>query len=411
MKISTAFAALGLASTVAAEVYFKETFDDDTWSTRWAASKHRDDYGQFKVTPGKFYADEKTSRGLQTSENARFYSLIAPLDKEFQHKDKPFVLQFSVKFEQNIDCGGGYLKVVPPGVDSATFHGESPYNIMFGPDICGYDKKTHVIFSHKEKNHLIKKTIAPGSDQMTHLYTLIVNPDKTYKVEIDGEEKAAGSLAEDWDILPAKKIKDPEAKKPADWVDDATIPDPEDKKPEGYDDIPEYIADPDATKPEDWDDDMDGEWEAPKISNVEFKGEWKPKQIPNPAYKGVWIHPEIDNPEYDASEVIADYTSASLAFDLWQVKAGTIFDDIIVTDSIEEAAAFAKETYEVKKPLEKAAKDKLDEEEKAAAAAKAEEARLKAEAEAKAKEAEAAEKVEEVKSEEAEVKEHEKDEL
>lgn len=67
---------------------------------------------------------------------------------------------------------------------------------------------------------------------MTHLYTLIVKPDNTYEVRIDKEKVESGELEQDWDFLPAKKIKDPEAKKPDDWVDDAKIPDPEDKKPD-----------------------------------------------------------------------------------------------------------------------------------------------------------------------------------
>ena len=29
--------------------------------------------------------------------------------------------------------------------------------MMFGPDICGYDKKTHVIFRYNGENHLVKK--------------------------------------------------------------------------------------------------------------------------------------------------------------------------------------------------------------------------------------------------------------
>lgn len=42
-----------------------------------------------------------------------------------------------------------------------------------------------------------------------------------------------------------------------------------------------------------------------------------------------------------------------------QVKSGTIFDDIILTDSIEEANAFAKETFYKKKEGEKAMFDKV----------------------------------------------------
>ena len=63
--------------------------------------------------------------------------------------------------------------------------------------------------------------------------------------------------------MPAKKIKDPEAKKPSDWIDKVKIPDPEDAKPEGWDDIPEYIPESEATKPEDWNEEEDGEWEPP----------------------------------------------------------------------------------------------------------------------------------------------------
>ena len=59
--------------------------------------------------------------------------------------------------------------------------------------------------------------------------------------------------------------------------DEPMIPDSKETKPEDWDDAPATIVDPEAKKPEDWDDDMDGEWEAPKIPNPEFKGEWKPK--------------------------------------------------------------------------------------------------------------------------------------
>ena len=153
--------------------------------------------------------------------------------ESFLHRDKPLVIQFTVKHEQNIDCGGGYIKLFDCKLDQADMHGESPYNIMFGPDICGPGtKKVHVIFEHKGKNHLIKKDIRCKDDVFTHLYTLIVNTDGTYEVLIDNESAQTGSLTDDWDFLPPKKIKDPEAKKPDDWVDQAKLDDPEDAKPE-----------------------------------------------------------------------------------------------------------------------------------------------------------------------------------
>merc|ERR1712012_230113 len=180
-------------------------------------------------------------------------------------------------------------------------------------------------------------------DVYTHLYTLIVKPDNTYEVLIDNEKAESGSLEEDWDMLPPKKIKDPEAKKPEDWVDNAKMDDPEDSKPEDWD-KPEHIADPDATKPDDWDDEMDGEWEPPQIDNPEYKGEWKPKQI--------------DNPEYEEDKSLYSYDSfCGIGFDLWQVKSGTIFDNVLITDDIEAAKAQGEELWKATSEAEKKMKE------------------------------------------------------
>lgn len=61
--------------------------------------------------------------------------------------------------------------------------GETPYLIMFGPDICGYEtKKVHVILHHDGKNHEMKKEIKCKKDQLTHVYTLHIKPDNSYRV-------------------------------------------------------------------------------------------------------------------------------------------------------------------------------------------------------------------------------------
>uniref|UniRef100_A0A8C7ZAX3 Calreticulin n=1 Tax=Oryzias sinensis TaxID=183150 RepID=A0A8C7ZAX3_9TELE len=295
-------------------------FKNNEWRSRWVNSKHKSDYGEWKLTAGNFYGDAEKDKGLQTSQDARFYAASARFEP-FSNEGKSLVIQFTVKHEQKIDCGGGYVKVFPSDLDQTDMHGDSSYYVMFGPDICGYTtKKVHVIFNYKGKNHLIKKEIKCKDDEFTHLYTLILNPDQTYQVKIDNEKVESGSLEEDWDFLPPKKIKDPEAKKPEDWDDRPKIDDPEDTKPEDWE-KPEYIPDPDAKKPEDWQEDMDGEWEPPMISNPEYKGEWKPKQIDNPDYKGAWVHPEIDNPEYSPDANIYKFDSIGvLGLDLWQSR-------------------------------------------------------------------------------------------
>lgn len=365
MRIAAAVCFISaLAFAAYAEVYFKEQFlDGDGWKSRWVESKHKSDYGQWKLTSGKFYGDAELDKGLQTSQDARFYALSSRFDS-FSNEGKPLVIQFTVKHEQKIDCGGGYVKIFPADMDQTSMHGESQYYIMFGPDICGYStKKVHVIFNYKGQNRLIKKDIKCKDDELTHLYTLILRPDQTYEVKIDNEKVESGSLEEDWDFLPPKKIKDPEAKKPEDWDDRAKIDDPEDTKSEDWD-KPENIPDPDAKKPDDWDEDMDGEWEPAMIPNPEYKGEWKPKQIDNPNYKGTWIHPEIDNPEYTPDDSIYKFDNIGiLGLDLWQVKTGTIFDNLLITDDVEEAEKFGTETWGATKGPEKKMKDQQEEEE------------------------------------------------
>ncbi|KAG2534066.1 calreticulin-like [Panicum virgatum] len=357
-----ALIALASVAAVAGEVYFQEKFDDG-WEDRWVKSDWKKDdstAGEWNHTSGKWNGDAD-DKGIQTSEDYRFYAISAQYP-EFSNKDKTLVLQFSVKHEQKLDCGGGYVKLLGGDVDQKKFGGDTPYSIMFGPDICGYaTKKVHAILTKNGKNHLIKKEVPCETDQLTHVYTLIIRPDATYNILIDNAEKQSGSIYDDWDILPPKKIKDPEAKKPEDWDDKEYIPDPEDKKPEGYDDTPKEIPDPDAKKPEDWDDEEDGEWTAPTIPNPEYKGPWKQKKIKNPNYKGKWKAPLIDNPDYKDDPYIYAFDSLKhIGIELWQVKSGTLFDNILITDDPEYAKKFAEETWAKQKDAEKAAFDEAE---------------------------------------------------
>ena len=100
------------------------------------------------------------------------------------------------------------------------------------------------------------------------------------------------------------------------------------------------------------------------IDNPEYKGVWKPRQIDNPAYKGPWIHPEIDNPDYVEDPNLYLYNDIGMiGIDLWQVKSGTIFDNIIITDSVQRAEEFGQKTWGKTRVPEQKMKTKQDEEE------------------------------------------------
>merc|ERR1712127_426286 len=126
--------------------------------------------------------------------------------------------------------------------------------------------------------------------------------------------------------------------------------DPEDKKPDDWTED-KRIVDSAAKKPDDWDDEEDGEWEAPMISN--------------PAYKGAWEAQKIANPEYEDDDTLYKFDDFSfIGFDLWQVKGGTIFDNIIITDDVAEADAFSKKWKQLSE-FEKGKKKEEDDKKKA----------------------------------------------
>merc|ERR1712160_12533 len=334
MKLSTCLVVALCFGAAFGEVYFEESFGDG-WESRWVTAG-KEGLGEFKASAGKFGDDV----GLQTSEDAKFYGISAALPT-FSNKDETLIVQYTVKHEQNIDCGGAYLKLGPAPFDGKEFNGDTEYNIMFGPDICGMTKRTHLIFNYNKENLLKTKDLRTESNELTHLYTLTVKPDNTFDVSIDGVSVEAGSLAEGWKFLKEKEVDDPEDK-----------------------------------KPEDWDDESDGEWEAPQIDNPDFKGAWSAKRISNPAYKGVWAPKKIANPEYVDDDTLYSYDSfAYVGIDVWQVKSGTIFDNLLITDDVAVATAAAekiKASQDVEKAAKKVADDKKAEED-AAAAKKAEE--------------------------------------
>ncbi|KAM7481097.1 hypothetical protein LguiB_005680 [Lonicera macranthoides] len=86
----------------------------DGWENRWVASDWKKDKNMAGVW--------NYTSGIQTSEDYRFYAISAQFP-EFSNKDKTLVFQFSIKHEQKLDCGGGYMKLLSGEVDHKIFWG------------------------------------------------------------------------------------------------------------------------------------------------------------------------------------------------------------------------------------------------------------------------------------------------
>ncbi|GAB6033237.1 Signal peptide, CUB and EGF-like domain-containing protein 2 [Chamberlinius hualienensis] len=374
-------------------VYLAESFDDvNVYKSKWVLSEaQKDDTDEAIAKYNGEWAVEAAS------ENA----LKAKLSRPFVFDKKPFILQYEVNFQNGLDCGGAYLKLLSEAKDLnlKNFHDKTPYTVMFGPDKCGNDNKLHFIFRHKNPKNgsLTEKHCKPPTgkieevfkDKKPHLYTLIVRPDNSFEVLVDNKVVNEGNLLEDFtpSVNPPAEIDDPDDKKPADWDEREKIADPESKKPDDWDedaprqipdpnaakpadwleDEPETIPDENAVRPADWDDEMDGEWEAPQINNPKCEkvgcGEWKPPMIDNPNYKGKWYPPTIDNPNYrgkwkprripnpDFFEDRTPFTMSAIGavgLELWAMSSNIYFDNIIITDDKSVADNWASATFELK---------------------------------------------------------------
>lgn len=391
------------------DVKFYDTFDEK-FEGRWTASEKPDYSGVWKHEKSEGHDDY----GLLVSEKARKYAIVKELDEPVDLKDGTTVLQYEVRLQNGLECGGAYLKYLRPqetGWTPKEFDNESPYTIMFGPDKCGATNKVHFILKHKNPKsgkfveHHVKFPPSVPSDKLTHVYTAILQPDNDLRILIDGEEKKKANLLSENDfdppLIPPKTIPDPDDKKPEDWDERAKIPDPDAKKPDDWDedapmeiededavkpegwldDEPEEIDDPEATKPEDWDDEEDGEWEAPKIDNPKcveapgcgewkrpmkrnpaYKGKWQPPLIDNPNYKGIWKPQEIDNPEYFELDKPNYEPIAAVGIEIWTMQDGILFDNILIASSEKVAESYRETAWKPKYEVEK---EKQKEEESA----------------------------------------------
>ncbi|EZF33950.1 hypothetical protein H101_02494 [Trichophyton interdigitale H6] len=392
---------------------FLEQFTDK-WDSRWSVSHAKKEdaksdeewayVGEWSVEEPTVFKGIEGDKGLVVKNPAAHHAISAKFPKKIDNKGKTLVVQYEVKLQNSLSCGGAYMKLLQENkkLHSEEFSNASPYVIMFGPDRCGATNKVHFIFKHKnpktgeyEEKHL-KAPPAVKVTKLTSLYTLIVNPDQTFQIRIDGEPLKNGTLLEDFApaVNPPNEIDDEKDTKPADWVDEEKIPDPEAKKPEDWDedapfeivdteatkpadwldDEPTTIPDPEAVKPEDWDDEEDGDWVAPTVPNPKCEegsgcGKWEPPMIRNPAYKGKWSAPLIDNPAYKGvwaprkipnPNYFEDKTPSNfepmgaIGFEIWTMQNDILFDNIYIGHSIEDAEKFKAETYDIKRPIEEA---------------------------------------------------------
>ncbi len=91
-------------------------------------------------------------------------------------------LTLSLSLPLSLPPSLNHIQLFPSTLVQTQMQGESPYNIMFGPDICGPGtKKVHVIFNYKGNNVLIDKDIRCKVSLGRGVQALISQPRRTRK--------------------------------------------------------------------------------------------------------------------------------------------------------------------------------------------------------------------------------------
>lgn len=362
--------------------------------------------GKWAIEPAKKYPAFSNDKGLVLKLKAAHHAISYKLPQPFDNTDNDLVLQYEIKLQNGLSCGGTYIKLLDLQDNYDNFSTDTPYQVMFGPDRCGSENKIHFILRRENPLNVsdvqekkLKNSPMSRSGDLTTLYTLILKQNQDFEIRINGEVAKAGNLLRSPHLLeprlnPPKEIIDENDTKPLDWEDSPRIPDPNVQKPEGYDEkhglptipdpeavkpenwdelVPVLIEDPDSTAPEYWDEEEDGKWLAKEIPNPKCKelagcGPWSPPRIPNKEYTGPWIQPMIDNPNYvgewkprmianphyyeDDKPSNLNKLVGGLGFELWSMSDEILFDNIYLGHSIAEAERIGNLTFKVKYLLE-----------------------------------------------------------
>uniref|UniRef100_A0A2K5ECS5 Calreticulin-3 n=1 Tax=Aotus nancymaae TaxID=37293 RepID=A0A2K5ECS5_AOTNA len=305
--------AIGMLRVALATVYFQEEFLDGEsprgrWQNRWVQSTNDSRFGHFRVSSGKFYGHKEKDKGLQTTQNGRFYAISARF-RPFSNKGKTLVIQYTVKHEQKMDCGGGYIKVFPADIDQKNLNEKSQYYIMFGPDICGFDvKKVHVILHFKNQYHENKKLIrCKVSGVVAHACS---------PSTLGGQGKWI-TLGQEFETSLNNLKKAPRRRGECLQCQ-----------------LPGRVSD--------WNGELDGDWQAAMLHKPPCQDGLKPKGID----RDIWLHHKMKNTNYLTQYDLSEFEDiGAIGLELWQVRSGTIFDNFLITDDEEYADNFGKATW------------------------------------------------------------------
>lgn len=167
-------------------------------------------------------------------------------------------------------------------------------------------------------------------DAFTHLYTLVLRPDLTYEVRVDGQAVESGSVEYDWQLASLRSVRRAAAAR---------------EQQEG------------ARQAQDWDQQfLDASTASKGAQGLDGALLQKPPYQDGLKAEGiapdVWLHQSPGQHGYWAQDDLTEFENiGAIGLDLWQVRSGSIFDNFLITDDEDYAQRFGQATWgETKDP-------------------------------------------------------------
>lgn len=399
------------------KVIYYENFSDPNVLDYWTKSYDHHYSGKWKAEQLYQLQSRRGERGIVMKTQGKSHAI----SHKFRHPisflpNETFILQYEARAEFIFMCSSGFIQIfTSPSFNPEELTNETEHFIEFGPERCfNFNQTRFTILTYetdpttgkrKAIEHKLKHTHWIPTDEITHLYTIIIRPDGTFEYMIDNRSMRNGTFIDDFDppLFDTPYIDDPADVKPLDWDDRVLIPDPNEVKPDDWDDNapfnipdpkkknppegwlidePKYIPDPKAVKPASWDDEKMGPWQPPSVPNPKCfrvpgcgpykpplvrnpkaRGVWKPKLIQNPNYKGEFRPRKIKNPNYKPPKITksdADTNSnnstsltekfvmptiTGIGFNVWTAYRDFAFTNILIANDVEAVKRWNSEDF------------------------------------------------------------------
>ena len=140
---------------------------------------------------------------MKTVDPRKFYHISADMGKPINNRGKLLIISYTMKQEKEENHTMAAIKLWADGTDQKSINESTPYEISFGPNSGSTSTKRHFDYYMHFLNgtYQCKKMLHCIYDKYTHMFTLVIRPNNTAQILVDGEVIHENYLKEDFDVL------------------------------------------------------------------------------------------------------------------------------------------------------------------------------------------------------------------